>query len=318
MISNNFECKRCSSTDFILLHPGRDRLHGITGKFTVDKCKNCGLIAVHPPLSLGQIEKYYPSDYVSYPIAIEDEKSWFRKFDRKVGVNKRCDAILKRVGSKRGRILDIGCATGIFLNRMKQRGWDCYGVEPSDFAADYAQKRFSLDVFHGYLDDSLFEDSFFDVITLWDVMEHTPDPLDTLRTISRILKPDGLLVITTPNANAWERSLFGKYWAGWDVPRHYHVFTINTIKDLLNQASFCIKEIISFTGGHGAFVISLQFVLSNKRLPTWVKKMILVIFRSIPCRMIAYPYFAIAGRLNRSSIMTVFARKINNQQEYIR
>lgn len=302
-----YKCKCCHSTTFKYLFPGKDRLHGIPGEFSIEECMNCGVIAVHPCLTLNEVEQYYPPDYISYPIAVEDERSWFRRFDRKFGVKKRCDAIVKRAEKKTGRILDLGCATGTFLNGMKQRGWECYGIEPSDFAAHYAQDRFSLNIYHGYLEEGLFPDDYFDIITLWDVMEHLPEPLETLQIISHILKPDGLLVITTPNANAWERNSFGPYWAGWDVPRHYNIFSDETITTLLEKSSFTVNNITSFTGMHGGLVISIQFSIREKNWPDGFKKVLVTLAKSIPFRILMYPYFAIANGKNRSSSMTVFA-----------
>ena len=306
--SQKSKCENCGSSNFEYLHPGIDRLHGFDGEFSVASCSQCGLIALHPKLSQDEMEKYYPTDYISYPKAAEDETFWLKRMDRKYGIDRRCKVIINRV-DKPGTILDIGCATGNFLNGMQQYGWDCYGVEPSEYAANYAIKRFNLPVINGYLTENQFDENYFDVVTLWDVFEHLPHPKNELNIIKKILKPGGLLIITTPNTDAWGRKLFGKYWVGWDVPRHYHVFSPSTIQDILNRSSFETQEIISFTGRHGAFVISLQFFLFDKKIPAWSKKAILTIFRSLFFRLITYPFFLLAERSNHSSIMTVVAKK---------
>ncbi len=304
-----YPCKCCSGKDFIYLFSGKDRLHGLPGEFKVEECKHCGVIATHPQLSSKEIEKYYPENYISYPSAIEDERSWFRRIDRKIGVEKRCKSVIMQSGKKSGKILDIGCATGIFLNGMKQHGWDCYGVEPSDFASRYAMDRFGLNVYNGYLNDGLFEDNFFDIITLWDVFEHLPEPIETIQTISKMLKPGGLLVITTPNANSWERKIFGRYWSGWDVPRHYHIFTPQTIQFIMNSQSFRTIAIHSFTGMQGSLAISLEFLLEDKKLPIWIKNSVIWFAKSFIARVLLYPYFILANRLNRSTSMTIFVLK---------
>ena len=304
-----YPCKCCSGTEFIYLFPGKDRLHGLPGEFKVEECKQCGVIATHPQLSSKEVEKYYPENYLSYLSAIEDERYWFRKIDRQFGVEKRCRAVIKRSGKASGKVLDIGCATGVFLNGMKQHGWKCYGIEPSNFASEYATNRFGLNVFHGYLEDGFFEDNFFDVITLWDVFEHLSEPVETLHIISKILKPGGLLVITTPNANSWERKIFGKYWAGWDVPRHYHVFTPNTLQALLNPMGLREFKIKSFTGMQGSLVISLRFLLGESKLPFWIKQFLISFSQSLISRILLYPYFYIANRFNSSTSMTIFFKK---------
>lgn len=305
---NRFQCDNCDSEDFDYLYPGRDHLHGLEGEFSVVKCKQCGLIAVHPKLSLADVSAYYPQDYISFPKAAVDENSFLNRLDRKRGINRRCKIIIDRV-EKPGKILDIGCATGNFLNGMQEYGWTCFGIEPNDYAADYAKDRFGLQVIKGYLTKDLFPGGYFDIITLWDVFEHLPDPAVDLNMIRNILKPGGLLVITTPNADAWGRKLFGESWVGWDVPRHYHIFSPGTIKDMLQKSNFRVQEIMSFTGRHGAFVLSMKFLLSDKDIPSWVKKLVLTISKSLPCRIIAHPFFLLAEKVNRSSTMTVFAKR---------
>ena len=310
MVENHInQCKNCGSLNFEYLYPGMDRLHGFDGEFSVEICQQCELIAVHPQLSQAEMEKYYPTDYVSFPIAAEDEESWLRRLDRTYGIDRRCKVVNHRV-KQPGTILDIGCATGNFLNRMQQYGWACFGIEPSEYAANYAKQRFNLQVIHGYLTNNLYPDHYFDVITLWDVFEHLPQPRNDLSILKDLLKPGGLLIITTPNAEAWGRRLFGQYWVGWDVPRHYHVFSPLTIQDMLRKSSFDTQEIISFTGRHGAFVLSCQFYLFDKRIPQWAKKIILSILRSLPLRIAAQPFFLLAEELNRSSTMTVIANLV--------
>ena len=303
-----YPCKCCSGTEFIYLFPGKDRLHGLPGEFKVEECKHCGVIATHPQLSSKEVEKYYPENYLSYPSAIEDERSWFKKIDRQFGVEKRCRAVIKRSGKASGKVLDIGCATGVFLNGMKQHGWKCYGIEPSNFASEYATNRFGLNVFYGYLEDGFFEDNFFDVITLWDVFEHLSEPVETLHIISKILKPGGLLVITTPNANSWDRKIFGQYWVGWEVPRHYHVFTPKTITGLLKLSNFYILNIISFTGALSGISNSIGFWVNEISIPNWSKKLINTISKSIIFRVLLFPFLLLTNKINRSTIMTIFAK----------
>jgi 2-polyprenyl-3-methyl-5-hydroxy-6-metoxy-1,4-benzoquinol methylase len=313
-VSSIEPCIQCGCTDFITLHTGSDYLYGNQGVFSIDQCLKCQLITIHPRLSAEESEKYYPEHYLSFPIAVEDEKSKFKKIDRWYGREKKCQEIIKRT-SKPGRILDIGCATGIFLSGMKLHGWECYGVEPSGFAAKYAKERFQMDVYNGYLEDAKYPDNFFDVVTLWDVLEHISDPINALLKISKILKPDGLLVINLPNAASWERFIFGKYWVGWDIPRHYTFFTPQTIRALLKQMNFSVNEIMSFTSGHGALVLSISFMLTGEKVDPWIKKTTLWMLKSYIARIITYPGYRLMQKWNKSSFMTIFAQKdelINN------
>ena len=277
--------------------------------FTKATNNGCGLITVLPRKSAQEITLHYPENYAFYYQAIEDEKNWLKRLDRERGRERRCKEVLKRSVVK-GRILDIGCATGIFLSGMQRHGWDCYGVEPSEYAANYAKMRFGLKVFHGYLEDMDYPDDYFDVVTLWDVLEHIPDPGRALDIIHRVLKPDGILICTLPNATGWERAWFREYWSGWDVPRHYNTFTPKTITTFLNNHHFMVKEIFSFTGRHGSFLMSIGFFLEDWRKPDWLKIGLLRLLQSLPFRVIIHPYYLLAESLNKSSTMTVCGRAL--------
>lgn len=303
------QCLLCKSKTSIPLFTGQDRLYGYPESFTLVKCDRCGLIYLISRPDGQEIDRYYPQDYVSFPLAIEDEPSWFKRIDRRYGLHKRCREIIRRV-KKPGRILDIGCATGIFLHGMQQRGWEAYGVEPSSYAAQYARSRFHLNVIEGTLDTARFEADYFDVVTLWDVLEHIPDPDQTLVEINRILKLGGWLVMSLPNPDSWESAWFSRYWAGWDIPRHFFIYSRNVIAKLLGNTGYSIQEVRSFSGRHGVLVLSLDFWMKDWNTSSQNKKRVSSIAKSIPARMLTYPFYSIADRLNKSSIMTVFARKV--------
>ena len=302
-------CTLCQHNSFKALFHGSDLLHGRPGDFWVLECESCGLFSLYPRPNPDQLSEFYPTNYISFPKAIEDEKSFIRRLDRSYGLEKRCREIIHCAG-KKGRILDVGCATGIFLNGMSQRGWDCQGVEPSAYAANYARERFRLNIFEGYLEDLDFPGEWFDVITMWDVLEHIPNPDEVLEKVGHLLKRDGWFVLSLPNAESWERYIFKEYWAGWDVPRHFHIFTPGTITKLLNSRGFKVEGIRSFTGRHGVLVLNFQFLMANWKAPTRVKQTLLAMIRSLFARVLTYPYYTLADARNKSSIMTVFARKL--------
>lgn len=306
--SNIEICENCGGTDFDLVFSGSDKLMGVEGQFSIVQCQNCGIYLLTPKISSEEMEKYYPDDYICYLEAIEDDPKPISRFTRKNALNKRCKQITKRV-EKPGKILDVGCATGIFLDGMQQRGWDATGVEPNQEAAAYARQRFGLDVFNGFLDEAHFPDETFEVVTLWDVLEHVPDPNAFMAETHRILKPNGLVLGTLPNAKAWERYLFGEYWLGWEIPRHYRSHTPETIEAFLDRHGFADFELFSFIGRHGAFMISVDFWLNSWPAAEWKKKAIRTILGSRVVWALTYPYFLIAEKLNRSNVMTFAARK---------
>jgi len=98
-----------------------------------------------------------------------------------------------------GRLLDVGCSYGAFLQLAAQRGWQAQGVELSKVTADFAREERGLDVFTGTVEEASFPDAYFHAITLWDVIEHFDDPVATLAELHRILAPSGILFVFTIN-----------------------------------------------------------------------------------------------------------------------
>jgi len=140
---------------------------------------------------------------------------------------------------KPARILDIGCGTGEFLAMGQSRGWSVAGLEPNQAARNYATSVNSLDVCDLDAIDS-FPQASFQVITLWHVLEHMPRPLQSMEMITKLLAPDGLLVVAVPNADSYDAQHYKAYWAAWDLPRHLLHFTPVTLRCLLEKSGFTI------------------------------------------------------------------------------
>jgi len=100
---------------------------------------------------------------------------------------------------RKGRLLELGCAYGVFLDYARRSGWSIHGVEVSSYAADEARRRFNIDVFCGTLEEAGFPDEFFDLCHMNHVLEHLPTPLSTLREVYRVLRKGGLLAVEVPN-----------------------------------------------------------------------------------------------------------------------
>ncbi|MGA9347700.1 MAG: class I SAM-dependent methyltransferase [Anaerolineae bacterium] len=301
-------CDLCGANDTELVFEEQDRLHHLDGTFHLVRCRQCGLMYLTPRPTMEEMARYYPSDYHPYS-TLDDHPSVLVRLDHRYGVSKRCRAVIARSDVKEGRVLDIGCSTGSFLNAMRQRGnWEPYGVEINAEAANYARERLGLNVFAGTLTDAHYPDSFFDIITLWNVLEHLHQPRATLIEIARIIRPGGLLTISLPNPDCIEASFFERYWAGLDAPRHLYIFSRRTLEKMLALTGFEVEEITSFTGRHHVLALSLGFWLDEKvgsdRRRYWLKRAM----GSLPLRLLTLPYYAIADRWNQSSVMTVFAQ----------
>lgn len=150
---------------------------------------------------------------------------------------------------QRGKLLDVGCATGSFLSLAKAQGWDCCGVEVSEFAAARARERSGCEVFRGTLEEAPFAESSFDAVTMWDLLEHLPDPLNGLERARRLLKPSGILLVNTPNENSLLRRVARLIYRGSGgqitapVNRLYHryhlyYFAAQALEVLFRRAGF--------------------------------------------------------------------------------
>jgi 2-polyprenyl-3-methyl-5-hydroxy-6-metoxy-1,4-benzoquinol methylase len=148
--------------------------------------------------------------------------------------------LLRQVPAYRpaGRALDIGCGSGGYLAFLARLGWSCSGVEPGARSRTYAREVLGLDVEAGPLAACRYPSRHFDVVTMWHVLEHLSDPLGTLREIRRILKPDGRLLLRTPNVESLEARVFRGDWYGLDPPRHLFLYSPRTLRPLLERHGF--------------------------------------------------------------------------------
>jgi 2-polyprenyl-3-methyl-5-hydroxy-6-metoxy-1,4-benzoquinol methylase len=143
-------------------------------------------------------------------------------------------------------VLDLGCATGLFLHELCQGGqWQGIGLDINEGALAAARRQ-AVDVLCGEASDLGLRSGFFDMVTMWDVIEHVPDPIGALAEVYRILRPGGVLLLSTVNGESWQARLWGRHWVGWDVPRHLQVFSSQTLCRLLENTGFEVVRRFSF------------------------------------------------------------------------
>lgn len=301
-------CEICSSSKLTLKYQLPDLLLENDQILTsYDQCSNCGLIFQNPQLPAGKMEEFYPPEYDSYESADLNSIDLNSKITH-YGLLKR----QKFVTSLRdgGRLLDIGCATGNFLRTMQMSpGWDLHGVEINHYAAKIAQEKYSLNVFNGNLREADYPDNYFDIITLWDVLEHLPHPQEILRQVRRLLKDGGFLVFRIPNGGAWDAKLFGEAWFGLDAPRHYFIFNQGTVKRLLNQVGFRITDLRCNIGSSIAIPMDIRFLLAVRRIPAERRKTIIHTFSHPIVKFLFLPITFIFDQLLMGSFLTVSAEK---------
>jgi SAM-dependent methyltransferase len=296
----------CGADEGALLVESRDLLFPGPERYHLLSCGRCGHIYQSPRPTPESIGAHYPADYHPYLIAVEDEPSPLRRLDRAFGLRMRTSAVHKAAGGRPGRLLDVGCATGVFLDGMRRLGWSVEGVEPSAHAADYARSRFGLRVHVGLLEDAGLPDAAFDAITMWDVLEHVHEPRPVLAELARLLRPGGVLVLSLPNPDSLEARLLGADWLGWDLPRHLNLYRPAQLRASLARYGMPVERIRSFTAGYAVLVMSLEHRL---RAASWGPRAIRLL-NSMPARLLARLYYSgPANWFNLSSIMVVFARR---------
>ncbi|AWA29288.1 methyltransferase [Flavobacterium magnum] len=227
------------------------RDHSVSGEdFELLKDQALDMLVTFPKPEGAYLARYYESeDYISHTDA---KRSLFEKAYHIV----KSRALRKKVKlinsfGPKGIILDIGAGTGDFLITAKNEGWNVLGIEPNAKARETASKK---GVPFAENDDSL-NDSAFDVISMWHVLEHVPDVKKQIATLSRLIKPNGTVLIAVPNFNSYDAKYYGSFWAAYDVPRHLTHFSKTAIKTLFEAHEFRLEKILPMK--YDAFYVSL-------------------------------------------------------------
>ncbi len=252
-------CSICDNTGANLIFVGPDRLMHLPGSFQLVRCQSCGTFYQWPRPRWSELEAYYHEGYDSYVPAWQDEKSIFRRMTRRFYAAKMRWFVEQFHVS--GSLLDVGCGTGVFLEEMQaSQRWQLYGIEPTKIAASYVQERFNIPVINDQIENVRLAENFFDVITMWNVFEHLENPKLAMRSLYQALKPGGILVIAVPNYESLSRWLFGKYWCGWDLPRHLFVLPRSTLLWMLEKIGFRPITSKCFIGTRAILKHSLDFL----------------------------------------------------------
>jgi SAM-dependent methyltransferase len=191
--------------------------------FIVAECEKCGLVFLNPRYTGAELMAAYPDEQYNDRSGYFSGSILFKRSGAVPAIRLRGEIVessrnierMERIChfKKSGRALDIGCCNGSFLALLQQNGWDAYGIDFSSAAIENARREFSQEqTFCGELLDAGYPDNYFDVITMYDTIEHVPNPRAVLQEIKRISKPDALLVIQTNdfgsfNARLMPRSL---------------------------------------------------------------------------------------------------------------
>ena len=207
----------CASSDHVLM----DR---------VVKCY-CGMIYISPRLESSLIQGGYEA--VEDPVFVAQNPQRIRTFARVAR------SVLARTGLNPAgkQLLDIGCAGGAFLVAARDEGFQVKGIEPSRWLSGYARQQYALDVRQGILEPGVFPEGSFDVVSLWDVIEHVPEPHAVLTTVHGLLKPDGYLWVNFPDAGSVAAKVLSWRWPFW-LSVHLHYYLRDSMRRQLEKAGF--------------------------------------------------------------------------------
>ncbi len=253
-------CPLCGGRTATALHIEHDLALGVPGRFHVARCNDCGLLHQNPRVRLADFARMYPPHYgphardpqlsrllrrqgrivravlaarLGYRHLPAEDLRWYQRLGAVLVSRKVRRAFPPWTGA--GRLLDVGCASGGFLQQMATVGWEVAGVEFDPEAAAKALKV-TPRVFVGDPVDAPFAPRSFDVITAFHVLEHLPEPRRALERMLGWLAPGGLLIVEVPNVNAFGPRIFGRYWSGFDYPRHLVHFSPRTLRAMVERA----------------------------------------------------------------------------------
>jgi SAM-dependent methyltransferase len=236
-------CPLCGSGRSAVLIEPTEHIHdprklygaasGIRGTQRIVRCSDCSMMYENPRLS----EQAIVAGYASADDAGHDSQHHMRVKSFAWSLKR----FSKRLPKPPATILDVGTAGGAFLEAARDFGYTPSGVEPSQYLTNAACAR-GFDVRAGTLADGLFEGSQFDVVSMWDVVEHLCDPRDAVTRVHDLLKPGGTFLLNFPDSGTWQAKLAGKrFW--WLLSVHVSYFTKKTMRKLLEDAGFEVSLI---------------------------------------------------------------------------
>jgi SAM-dependent methyltransferase len=218
--------------------------------FAYVRCKRCGLVQINPQPEPAEVARRYREgsggEYLSYELANEAAFLRLQELALRDAGFEELEANIKRNKAVQPRVLDLGCATGALLEKLRDRGWACAGVEISP-AAEYARSRRGLDVRKARLEENRFPDASFDLALASHLIEHLNDPAAFVREVYRVLVPGGYFLVTTPNIAGFQARLFRSRWRS-AIFDHLYLFSKKTLSALLRQSGFVLEGISAWGG----------------------------------------------------------------------
>lgn len=256
IVLDTVDCDNCGSSRSTLVTEGRDHEypHTAGGDFRMVRCDACGLLYLNPRPAVSELDRIYPEDYYAYQIVEQrlrqgrGKGSLLRRFmdARATERLKQYTQLVTARGRESYRILDIGCGDGTVLNQWKAAfGTDVetHGVEMNEKAAAIAEAQGHV-VMPKRIEECDLEPASYDLIFSFHVVEHVTNPTTFMRAIAKALKPDGYLIIETPNVDTADFRWFEKRdWGAYHFPRHFNLYDAKTFRALAKKADLDVMRV---------------------------------------------------------------------------
>jgi len=279
-------CILCGNRSFATAIPalgaaaGQDQRH--RAKYAVLECCNCSLALLDPQPEEPTLQATYPPSYYAHQPPEPHPTGIRRLFVHRLPIG---------AAPAGGRLLDVGCGSGLFLLWATELGWDAEGIEINATAVRYAIAC-GLRVRQGTIDEVAYSDNSFDVVTMSHSLEHIRQPVAVLRSVSRMLRPGGKLYLSTPNRGGMLAKVAGRRWRQLDIPRHLYFLTRVTLGRMLDQCGFSVKRVWTVTkpGLALATICQLAFIPPSKQP---------LLTESSLCKLAALPVCRLLDALGR-------------------
>ena len=264
-VETTLTCCVCGTRAATAWRRAGDHIHGGPREFHAVQCARCGTVRLDPRPAPEEMGKHYtPHTYAR----AEDESD--------SGLAERLDEYNRRMAERTlaavsdtapRRALDVGCGDGRFLAQLASRGWEVEGLETDPVAAELARKRTGGTIHEAPLEEITLPQNAFGLVSILHVLEHVPEPRETLTAAWNALAPGGTLLIAVPNVNCLEARVFRSCWYPLDLPRHYWGFAPRTLTRLTEECGFEVQRIRHFPFLFGIQSVRYAFkALSGKRI----------------------------------------------------
>lgn len=242
-----------------------DKDYGMT--WDLSRCNSCTHVFANPSPSQSFISSLYSE--VEDPLYQAEAENRGRNFERIL-------SCLEKLQPEKGRLFDVGAATGILLNLAQQRDWKPDGIEASSWAVKVASQQYGLELLQGDFETTAIPAENYNAVSMVDFIEHIPHPLEAMEKAHEILIPGGVLCLVTPDIKSIAAKIRGQMW--WHFrPGHLGYFTTKSLETLVERTGFQIVEERKYAWTFSAHYLisripSLNFLLKNSRLSSLWKK----------------------------------------------